>query len=511
MIRRSGKIAVFVPADQLNPGISSLAGVEPADCVVLMVESLHRARMKPHHKQKLVFLWSAMRHFAEELKSRGYEVDYYETQPDFKTAFKQHLQKYEPQRVRLMERAEFGCTRHVANVINGYGIATEVTPNNQFLSDREWFTAWAGQRKTLRMESFYREMRRRTGLLLDEGGGPEGDQWNYDELNRERPPADHRFPDAPQFEPDSITQEVMKFVEANFADHFGRLDSFNWPVTRKDAQRSFEEFLDHRLDLFGPYEDAIVHDEPVLYHSQVSPLLNVGLLEPLEICQAAEARHRRGEARINSVEGFIRQIIGWREFIYQVYQWKMPGYTEANALGADLPLPDFYWDGKTRMQCVADAINALIEHGINHHIQRLMVTGNFALIAGIDPQQVNDWYHFGYIDAYEWVVSPNVLGMALFADDGLVATKPYAASANYLKRMSDCCGQCHYDPGQTLGAKGCPFNSLYWDFLDRNRKRFAKNARMNLMMRQLDRKKDLDEIRARARHLREALKEGQPL
>jgi deoxyribodipyrimidine photolyase-related protein len=306
-----------------------------------------------------------------------------------------------------------------------------------------------------------------------------------------------------------MTREVMTVVEDRFPDHFGTLDAFAWPVSRPDAEAFFQRFLDERLDLFGPFQDAIVMGEPALYHSLVSPLLNIGLLDPLSMCQAAERRWRDGKARLNSVEGFIRQIIGWREFLYQVYHHRMPGYLGVNHFDADLPLPRFYWEpDDTDMACVRDAVAALRANGINHHIQRLMVTGNFALIAGIRPQEVNEWYWLAYADAYEWVVSPNVLGMALYADGGVFATKPYAASANYINRMSDCCKHCRYDHRDATSGDGCPFNALYWDFLYRNRERLGANHRMARIYSTMDRKKDLAAIRRRASTLRERLRAG---
>jgi deoxyribodipyrimidine photolyase-related protein len=352
-------------------------------------------------------------------------------------------------------------------------------------------------------------MRRRTGLLMD-GDEPAGGKWNYDAENRDVPERGHRFPEIPKFAPDATTRKVMREVETRFPDHFGELDGFAWPVTSGDAERFFDDFVERRLDRFGPYEDALVAGEGALYHSLVSPLLNLGLLDPLDLCRRAEARYREGKARINSVEGFIRQILGWRELVHQVYRWKMPGYTELNALRAEAALPGFYWTGETSMRCVADAIQKLRRNGINHHIERLMITGNFALIAGIRPQEVNEWYWLAYADAFEWVVSPNVLGLSLFADGGVLATKPYAASANYIHKMSDYCGGCEYDHESAQDETSCPFNSLYWDFLARNRRRFQKNPRMNLVMAALGRKKpkELAATRARARALRSRLRRG---
>lgn len=506
------KSTVWILEDQLTPRISALAGVPKTDCVILMIESFAWARRLPYHKQKITLVWAAMRHFADELRRLGYTVDYYPAQPDYQPALKTHIHTHEPRHIRLMESADWGVTRKLGELVQAHERRAEVTPNNMFLSDRAEFVRDSRGKKTLLMETFYRKMRRKTGLLMD-GKNPEGGQWNYDTLNRERPETDHVFPQIPRFKPDGTTRAVMELVGREFSWHFGELDEFCMPVTRTDAERLRDDFLEHRLDLFGPYQDAIIVGQPTLYHSLLSPLLNIGLLEPLDLCRRAQALYQKGRVRINSAEGFIRQIIGWREFIYQVYHLKMPGYTRVNFLKADLPLPDLYWTGDTKMFCVADAIRSLRHNGINHHIQRLMVTGNFALIAGIDPQAVNEWYWFAYADAYEWVVTPNVLGLSLYADGGLVATKPYAASANYINKMSNCCSHCAYDHRQSVGEKACPFNALYWDFLARNAKRLQKNPRMNMVMSMLRRRdrKEMKTIRTKATEIRKKLQQGKPL
>jgi deoxyribodipyrimidine photolyase-related protein len=503
---------VVLLGDQLSSRVSSLSGVDKRESVVLMAESLARARKLRYHKQKLVLVWSAMRHFAEELRKNGYEVDYYESQPNLRKALRSHRKKYKTGRLRLMDSAEFGVSTRLAESARSEGFEVEITPNNLFLSDKGEFARDTKGKKTLLMESFYRKMRRKTGLLMD-GEGPEGGRWNYDRENRERPPKDHVFPEVALFEPDETTRKVIDFVQRRFPKHWGSMDGFGWPVTRAGAKRFLKDFLDHRLDLFGPYEDAIVSGESTLYHSLLSPLINLGLLTPLEVCRAAEQRYRKKRARLNSVEGFIRQIIGWREFIYQVYHLEMPEYMESNFFGADLPLPEFYWSGETDMYCVSDAIGALHRNGINHHIQRLMITGNFALLAGINPQEVNRWYELAYIDAYEWVVSPNVLGMALYADGGLLATKPYASSANYINKMSDCCNRCKYDRRKATGDDACPFNSLYWDFVARNRKHFKKNPRMNMILSLLSKKKSTDRraIQGHATKLRSMIARGRSI
>jgi deoxyribodipyrimidine photolyase-related protein len=356
------KTTVWILGDQLTPAAASLAGMTADRTVVLMIESLGRAGKLAYHKQKLTFLWSAMRHFAMELRALGYTVDYYTAQPAFKPALQQHIETYHPQGFRLMEPAEYSGGRKLPAMLQSMGLHVELVPNNMFVSDRAEFRQWAAGRKTLVMETFYRRMRHRTGLLMD-GTKPAGGEWNYDKENRERPAAGHRFPEIPTYAPDAITRDVMELVERVFPDNFGSLTNFWLPVTRRDTRSFFADFLENRLDMFGPYEDAVVTGERALYHSLLSTLLNVGLLEPLELCRQAESRYLAGQARLNSVEGFIRQIIGWREFVYQLYWLHMPGYPDRNHLSATLPLPEFYWSGDTDMACVAEAITMLHRYG----------------------------------------------------------------------------------------------------------------------------------------------------
>ncbi len=508
--RNADRTTVWVLPDQLRPDTGPLRDLAPGRGTVLFVESLAEARRLPWHKQRLVLIWSAMRHFADDQRRRGHDVDYRAWQPDARTALSRHVRERRPARLRVMESAEIGPSREAVRLARGLGLEVEEIPNGMFLSDRADFARRARGRKTLLLEAFYRRMRKKTGLLM-RGREPAGGRWNYDAMNREPVPAGTDFPPPPRYEPDAVTRDLIRRVGREFPGHFGDAGAFAWPVTRSDAQHFFEDFLDHRLDRFGPYEDAIVTGEAVLFHSLLSPLLNIGLLDPLEVCRRAEERYRDKHARLNSVEGFIRQILGWREFVYQVYHLAMPDYARRNHFKAKLPLPRFYWDGETDMHCAADAVKGLMRRGINHHIQRLMITGNFALLAGIEPRAVNRWYWLAYADAWEWVVTPNVLGLALHADGGLLATKPYAASANYINRMSDCCRGCRYDHRRATGKEACPFNALFWDFLARNRSTLARNPRMNLMMSQLKRRGrgDLSRIRARAAQIRGRLKRGE--
>ena len=510
MSSHRAKTTVWILGDQLSPRISSLEGLQPTACVILMIESIEHCRRLPFHKQKLVLVWSAMRHFAEEIRQLGYEVDYHAAASSFTAALRQHIRRYGSQRLRMMESAEFGVTETLIQEARKSGLLVETTPNTMFLSDKESFQRESAGKRSRLMEAFYRTMRHRTGLLMV-GGKPAGGKWNYDTENRKHPPKDLSCPPVPSFVPDAITRDVISLVEKNFPHHFGRADAFRWPVTREDAQRFLDDFLEYRLAQFGPYQDAMVLGQRSLFHSLLSPLLNVGLLQPLDLCRGAEAAYLNARAPLNSAEGFIRQVLGWREYVYQVYHWRMPGYREMNYFETDAPLPAFYWDGNTRMRCVREAIEALREDGINHHIQRLMITGNFALLAGLNPQHVHEWYWVAYVDAHEWVVAPNVLGMALYADGGILGSKPYAASANYIQRMSDYCRHCPYNPRAVAAEDACPFNTLYWDFLARNEKKLRHNPRMALVYRNLDKRKgeDLKSIQTQARRLLGRLRHGE--
>jgi deoxyribodipyrimidine photolyase-related protein len=358
-------------------------------------------------------------------------------------------------------------------------------PDDRFVCSNEEFARWAGGRKTLRMEWFYREMRRKTGLLMD-GDAPEGGAWNYDTENR-RPPPDAVATAPMSFTPDDTVREVLTLVGERFPSNFGRLEGFNAATDRGQARRALAHFVRHALPRFGPFQDAMLDDDRYLYHAAISAYMNAGLLDPLEVCRAAEDAYHAGDAPLNSVEGFIRQIIGWREYMRGIYFLEGPDYPRRNVLNHERALPDAYWGGETRMRCIARTVEAIRDEAYAHHIQRLMVTGNFALLAGIDPREVHEWYLAVFWDAYEWVESPNVIGMSQFADGGIVASKPYVSSANYIVRMSDYCGRCHYSPSRKTGEGACPFNLLYWAFLDRHRARFERNTRMSRIYSNWDR------------------------
>lgn len=474
----------IVLGDQLTRGLPALRDHQPGD-IVLMMEVVEEATYVKHHKQKLTLIFSAMRHFAETLRRDGLSVDYVclddpSNTGSFTGEVQRAIARHKPARILVTEPGEW----RVFEMMKGWN--AEILNDDRFFATPAAFARWADGRKQLRMEFFYRDMRRLSGLLMD-GDEPAGGQWNFDHDNRKALPKDITPPKRRRFEPDSITREVMAMVQQRFPHHFGDLEPFGWAVTRDDALQALDHFITACLPSFGDYQDAMKQGNVFLYHSVISPCLNIGLLTPREICMRAEDAWRSGQAPLNAVEGFIRQILGWREYVRGLYWLKMPAYAETNALDAHRPLPGFYWTASTDMNCMAQAIGDTQRHAYAHHIQRLMVTGNFALLAGLAPKQVEAWYLLVYVDAFEWVELPNTHGMALFADGGIMASKPYAASGAYIDRMSDYCSSCRYRPDVKLGPRACPFNYLYWDFLIRNESKLKANPRMAMPYRTLAR------------------------
>lgn len=465
---------ILILGDQLSLSLSSLRQGEKQRDVVLMAEVMAEATYVGHHKKKFVLVFSAMRHFAAKLRELGWTVDYVELD--------------DPENVGTLEgEVNRACQRHqISNVIMteaGEWRLHEALKHIHSLEDTRFmcshagFRNWARDRKDLRMEYFYRQMRKQTQLLMN-GDAPEGGTWNFDSENRKPAKADLFIKQPPQFAPDQITLNVIKLVEERFSKNFGDLLPFWFAVTAEDAQIALTHFLEHALPHFGETQDAMVEGQSFLHHAVLSPYINLGLLDPMEVCRAVEQRYHLGKAPIEAVEGFIRQIIGWREYIRGIYWLRMPDYAHSNALNATRPLPDFYWTGYTKMNCVAQVVKQTKQEAYAHHIQRLMITGNFALLAGLNPTQVHDWYLSVYVDAFEWVELPNTIGMALHADGGLLGSKPYAASGNYINKMSDYCKSCKYNVKKRTGEDACPFNSLYWDFIARHLTRFSKNPRM---------------------------------
>jgi deoxyribodipyrimidine photolyase-related protein len=491
---------VLVLGDQLDPASSAFDGFDPRLDRALMIEAPGEATHVWSHRARIALFLSAMRHFAHELRAKGLPLAYLALDADLPPGLPQRLEaqlaRVRPARLVVCEPGEYRVEQDLCAVCANAGIALELRPDRHFLASRARFAAWAGNSSTLRMESFYRTMRRETGVLM-RGDQPEGGVWNFDRENRgsfgQHGPG--TVPAPPRFEPDEITREVIALVQARFPDHPGSLANFAWPVTRAQARQALDAFIRDRLPGFGEYQDAMWTGQPVLWHSLLSSSLNLKLLDPREVIAAAERAWRERALPLAAVEGFVRQVLGWREFIRGVYWLDMPGLRSANHFRHVRPLPAWYWSGETRMNCMRETLGQTLAHGYAHHIQRLMVTGNFALLAGLSPQQVADWYLAVYVDAVEWAELPNTAGMALYANGGRFTSKPYAASGAYIRRMSNYCAGCSYRPQQRTGPQACPITVLYWEFLMRHQSALSANPRASLMVKSLQR---LDDAERRA-------------
>ncbi|MDP3886721.1 cryptochrome/photolyase family protein [Hydrogenophaga sp.] len=486
---------VLVLGDQLWLGNPALASFDPAQDAVLMIEAPGEATQFWNHKARIAVFLSAMRHFGQTLTDAGLPCHYlalddpaWDALPSLPERLAHALARFAPQTLWLCEPGEWRLQQDIAAVAHSAGVPLQVLEDTHFLCSRARFARWASGRKEWRMEYFYREMRREHGVLMD-GKAPVGGQWNFDADNRKSYPkaGPGWIPEPAHFAPDATTREVIALVQARFPDHPGQLEHFGWPVTPEQAQQALQHFVDERLECFGSYQDAMWTDTPFGWHSLLSVALNLHLIDPRDVIRAAEAAHHERGLPLASVEGFIRQILGWREFIRGVYWLDMPGMKTANHFGHQRALPRWYWTGQTHMACMQDTIGQTLKHGYAHHIQRLMVTGQFALLAELQPQQVADWYLAVYVDAVEWVELPNVAGMALFANGGRFTSKPYVASGQYISRMSNHCRGCRYQPDQRTGPNACPMTTLYWNFLDRHETELAASPRTALMVRNLTR------------------------
>ena len=490
----------LVLGDQLHEDISSLRDCDKGNDIILMCEVWDEATYVKHHKKKIAFIFSAMRHFAAQLKEGGYNVHYTKLDDQantgsFQGEVKRAIEKYSITKIIITEAGEYRVMEDMREWSGLFKLDVEIRANDHFLCSHEDFKNWAEDRKELRMEYFYREMRKKYNILLTDEGKPEGGKWNYDSENRKPPKEGLDIPETYHTQTDDITNEVIDLVEEKFKDHFGDVRPFHFAVTRDQALSALHKFIEERLEKFGDYQDAMVQGEPWMYHSHISFYINCGMLTPLECIKAAEKYYQEDNAPLNAVEGFIRQIFGWREYVRGIYWMKMPRYGDENFLEAKRKLPALYWGGDTHMNCLKQCVSETKENAYAHHIQRLMVLGNFALIAGLSPQEVNEWFLIVYADAYEWVEMPNVTGMILFADGGVLASKPYAASGAYINKMSDYCAGCKYKVTKKNGPQACPFNYLYWDFIDRNEDKLRGNHRMGMMYNTLNRMGE-DKIKA---------------
>jgi len=486
-------IGIWILGTQLSLEHAALKSCEQekAQTPVIMIESQEYAAKRRYHQQKLVLVWSAMRHFATTLQAEGWNITY-ETATDFMTPLRTWVEKHQITELRMMNPND----RAFSHFIQQLDLGCEITllPDNHFLWSTEDFQQWANNRKRILMEDFYREGRKRFNVLV-EGKKPVGGSWNFDQENRKPPQKNIAPPDPLTFSPDAMTQSVIAEVKALPFPTYGEIDRFNWGVTREDAQQVLAHFIETDLPNFGTYQDAMVTREKTMWHSLLSPYLNLGLLHPWEVIHAVEQAYSENNLPLNSVEGLIRQILGWREFLHGIYHWVAEDYGQGNWFDHTQPLPAFFWDSRqTDMNCLNQVLQQVEEIGYAHHIQRLMVLSNFALIVGVSPQELKEWFHAVLIDAYDWVMETNVIGMGQFADGGLFASKPYASSANYINKMSDYCENCCYNPRRRTQEQACPFNFFYWDFMARQRDQLQSLGRMNLVLANL-RKIDPDELR----------------
>ncbi|MEM7410286.1 MAG: cryptochrome/photolyase family protein [Myxococcota bacterium] len=489
---------VWVLGDQLNRATGALRGRRPGDVRVLLIESDRRIQARNWHRQRLHLYLTAMRRFARELEKSGFEVDYRRA-PSFRAGLEEHRRSFRPDTVTAMTPSRFGAARSLAD----WNVS--LVPNDQFLCSPDAFRAWAGDRQSLRMETFYRWQRERTGYLMEDGEPAEG-RWNYDTENRKPATADDVWPAPPRARLDDLDREVLDDLgNAGFGDD----PEGWWATSRRQALGQLRHFVKERLPVFGPHQDALTERSWHLAHALLSPALNLGLLHPREVCDAVEKAYRAGDVPIASAEGFLRQVIGWREYVWGLYWLWMPDYRRLNRLEARRALlPCFEAPERTEMRCVAHAVGGVRARGWSHHIERLMVLANLALLTEVRPQAFLDWMERSYVDAAEWVMVPNVIGMGLHADGGRMASKPYAAGGAYVNRMSDHCGACRYDPKQRTGERACPLSSLYWRFVDRHRERLARNPRTSMAVRSLDKLRDRDATLERANQLLRGLSRG---
>ncbi|WP_308389259.1 cryptochrome/photolyase family protein [Acidithiobacillus sp. AMEEHan] len=501
---------VLLLGDHLDPHSAALSELDPASDLCVFIEARSEAEQVWSHKARIVLFLSAMRHFAAALRERGLPV-LYVTLPEscgesLVERLEQILLRQRPTELRCAQPGTWALREAIRALCTRLGIDYRECEDHRFLFPLAVFTDWAQGRRQYRMEHWYRFLRQRSGILM-QGDEPRGGRWNYDSDNRRSfgRAGPGWIPEPCSFPPDAITQEVMAMVEREFPEHPGSLHRFDWPVTAAQAEEALNDFLRHRLPSFGHFQDATWPGEVWLYHSRLSAAMNLGLLDPRRAIDGAIAELDAGRASLAAVEGFVRQILGWREYVRGIYWREMPHYLERNALGAEQPLPAWYWTGEIEMACLRDVLQRTLETGYAHHIERLMVTGLFALLLGVRPQAIHEWFLAIYVDAVEWVELPNVLGMSQYADGGMLASKPYVASGQYLQRMGGHCQRCPYRPEQATGADACPFTTLYWDFLQRHQETFSKHPRTALQWRNLERKSpaELAAIRAQAADLRE--------
>lgn len=507
---------IIVLGDQLDPSAAAFDGFDPSQDAVWMAEVHHEATHVWCHRLRIAYFFSAMRHFRDEQTGAGRTVYYHALTTDrkrdagatFSQILARDVRRLKPRNMIVTEPGDHRVLSELQSAAKSLNIPLEVKVDRHFYCSREEFQQYATGKKSLLLEFFYRDQRKKHGVLMN-GGQPVGGQWNFDHDNRESfgKKGPGKLPQPLSFKPDKITTDVIQLVQSRYPDHPGLLDHFQLPVTRKQALKFLQNFIDHVLPHFGQWEDAMWTDEPFLYHSRLSAPLNLKLISPRECVDAAVLAYDQGKAPLNSVEGFVRQILGWREFVRGIYWLHMPEYETLNHFQHTLPLPSFFWDGQTEMNCVKQSMQHVLQHGYSHHIHRLMVLGNFAQLWGADPKLFHDWHMAMYQDAIDWVSLPNTLGMSQFGDGGIVGTKPYCSSGNYINKMSNFCSGCRFDYRKRTGSVACPFTTLYWEFMDRHFESLKTNARMKFPIATLEKMRldseEMDAIRDRAAQLRQ--------
>jgi len=477
---------VLILGDQLSTAISSLDNFDKKTDTIIMIEAVSEASYVPHHPKKIIFIFSAMRHFAAQLQNSGYHVNY------SKLDDKENKQSISGEIIRIFKKSKFDkvivtkpgeyrLLEEIKSLSKISGLELELREDTRFFCTLAEFKKWSESSKTHRMENFYQLMRKKHSILLDSDGKPEGGKWNYDSENRKPIKKNPEINLPPKFTPDEITNQVIDLVREKFSKNPGKIEPFWFAVTQKQAEQAFDDFLKFKLAKFGDYEDAMITDNGFLFHSVISLYLNVGFLDPKKIINTVQKKYRQGLVPLNSAEGFIRQILGWREFVRGIYWTFMPEYATRNFFNNKKDLPEFFWTGNTDLNCMKNCIQQTLQESYAHHIQRLMIIGNFSLLAGLEPKQVAEWFLSVYSDAFEWVELPNVYGLAIYADGGLIASKPYVSSGNYIQKMSNYCDNCKYDIKEKSGKNACPFNYLYWNFLISNKEKLQKNPRNFVM------------------------------
>ena len=493
----------LVLGDQLHESVSSLNDVQATDDLIVLMEVKPEADYAKHHKRKLVFIFSAMRHFAENLKDKFrvkyFKLDDEDNKHSFVENIKVIIESEQLDKLILTEPAEYRLLKQFEAEFSSVDFEVEIRSDDRFFTSKKEFKEFAESQKDLRLENFYRSIRKKTGYLMEANGKPVGGKWNYDHENRSAYKFKEPIPERLSFEQDEITKEVISLVMKNFQGSFGDCEEFDEAVTHEQALKVFHYFLQNFLPLFGKYQDAMIQDNPFMFHSRISHYINIGILPVSYVCD--EVIKKVGDVPLSSIEGFLRQIIGWREYIRGVYWLKMPDYLDVNYFNHSRELPEFFWNGETELNCAKSVIESTRKYAYSHHIQRLMITGNIALLMGVKPIEVHEWYLGVYDDAYEWVELPNTFGMALYADGGFLSTKPYIASGNYINKMSNFCKGCRYNVKLKVGEDACPFNYLYWNFLHENKDKLSSNRRLFMPYRNLSKKteEELSKIQSSAK------------